>query len=72
MNEDHIRGLARKTKGYIEQLAGKMTGDKKLLQKGKQDRLEGWQQLAQADLQDVHLSDPDNLERDDPAQMSGR
>jgi uncharacterized protein YjbJ (UPF0337 family) len=64
MNRDHVKGLIIKTKGYVEQLASKITGDEQLLAQGKQDRLAGWQEMAQADVQDVDLPESDRLQRD--------
>lgn len=41
MDKEHIKGAAQKLKGQIEEVAGKVLGDKELEIKGKTDQLGG-------------------------------
>ena len=41
MNRDQIKGAAEKTKGAIEDTAGKITGDAKLQAEGKLEKSQG-------------------------------
>ena len=41
MNKDRIEGAAKQVKGAIEEGAGKLVGDAKLVAEGKADKVEG-------------------------------
>lgn len=41
MDKDRIEGAAKQAKGAIKEVAGKVTGDKKLEVEGKADKAEG-------------------------------
>ncbi len=41
MNKDRIVGSAKQVKGAVEETAGKLLGDAKLVADGKADRVEG-------------------------------
>ena len=41
MNKDRIAGSAKQAKGAIEQVAGKVLGDAKLVADGKNDKVAG-------------------------------
>ena len=53
MNADHIKGAAEKTKGTIEDAAGKVTGDGKLQAEGKFDKAKGAARSAIGDVKDA-------------------
>src|SRR6478609_2295026 len=46
MDKEHVKGAADKAKGAIKEVAGKMTGDKKLETEGKVDKVKGAVQKA--------------------------
>ena len=41
MDKEHVKGAADKAKGAIKEVAGKVTGDKKLQAEGKVDKAKG-------------------------------
>jgi uncharacterized protein YjbJ (UPF0337 family) len=41
MNKDRIRGSAQQVKGKMKEVAGKVTGDRKIEGQGKADQLKG-------------------------------
>ena len=41
MDREHVKGVADKAKGSIEETAGKITGDKELQSEGKLDKAKG-------------------------------
>jgi uncharacterized protein YjbJ (UPF0337 family) len=41
MDKEHVKGAADKAKGAIKEVAGKVTGDKKLENQGKVDKVKG-------------------------------
>jgi uncharacterized protein YjbJ (UPF0337 family) len=41
MNNEHVKGAAEKGKGKIKEVAGHVTGDKKLENEGKVDQIKG-------------------------------
>jgi uncharacterized protein YjbJ (UPF0337 family) len=53
MNKDRIAGAAKQAKGAIEEAAGKLVGDTKLVVDGKQDKAEGRIQSAIGGLKDA-------------------
>jgi uncharacterized protein YjbJ (UPF0337 family) len=53
MNKDRIAGAAKQAKGAIEEVAGKVLGDAKLVAEGKADKTEGKVQNAIGGLKDV-------------------
>jgi uncharacterized protein YjbJ (UPF0337 family) len=53
MNTDHIQGAADKTKGTVEDAAGKVTGDAKLQAEGKFDKAKGAARSAIGDVKDA-------------------
>ena len=53
MDREHVKGTADKAKGTIEDVAGKVTGDKKLESEGKLDKAKGSARKAVGDLKDT-------------------
>jgi uncharacterized protein YjbJ (UPF0337 family) len=53
MDREHVKGAADKAKGAIEDAAGKLTGDKKLLAEGKLDKAKGAAHSATGDVKDA-------------------
>jgi uncharacterized protein YjbJ (UPF0337 family) len=53
MNEQHMKGAADKVAGKIKELAGRVTGNKKLETKGKVDQLKGAVHNAVGDARDT-------------------
>lgn len=46
MDSDRIKGSAKQAKGAVKEVAGKVTGDKKLQAEGKADKIAGKVQNA--------------------------
>jgi len=53
MNKEHVKGAADKAKGAIKEVAGKVTGDKKLETEGKVDKVKGAVHKAVGDAKDA-------------------
>jgi uncharacterized protein YjbJ (UPF0337 family) len=53
MDKDRIKGSAEQVKGVVKELAGKVTGDKKLESEGKADKVAGKVQNAVGGLKDT-------------------
>jgi uncharacterized protein YjbJ (UPF0337 family) len=52
MNKDRIVGAAKQAKGAVEEAAGKLLGDAKLVADGKADQIEGKIQNAAGGVKD--------------------
>jgi uncharacterized protein YjbJ (UPF0337 family) len=52
MDKDRIVGTAKQAKGAVEEAAGKLVGDAKLVADGKADRIEGKIQNAAGSIKD--------------------
>jgi uncharacterized protein YjbJ (UPF0337 family) len=53
MDREHVKGVADKAKGTIEDVAGKAMGDKKLQSEGKLDKAKGAVHEAVGDVKDA-------------------
>jgi uncharacterized protein YjbJ (UPF0337 family) len=53
MDREHVKGAADKAKGAIKDVAGKVTGDKKLESEGKIDKAKGDLHNAAGDVKDA-------------------
>jgi uncharacterized protein YjbJ (UPF0337 family) len=53
MDREHIKGVADKAKGAVEDAAGKLTGDKKLQSEGKLDKAKGAAHNAVGNVKDA-------------------
>ncbi len=53
MDREHVKGVADKAKGAIEDVAGKAMGDKKLQAEGKLDKAKGATHEALGDVKDT-------------------
>jgi uncharacterized protein YjbJ (UPF0337 family) len=53
MDREHIKGVADKAKGAIEDTAGRLTDDKKLQVEGKLDKAKGAAHSAVGDAKDA-------------------
>ena len=53
MNKDRIVGAAKHAKGAVEEVAGKVIGDAKLVADGKQDKAAGRVQNAVGGIKDA-------------------
>ena len=53
MNKDRIAGSAKQVKGTIEEAAGKLLGDAKLVADGKSDKIKGKIQNAVGSMKDA-------------------
>ena len=53
MDKEHVKGAADKAKGAIKEVAGKVTGDKKLQAEGKVDKAKGDIHKAVGDVKDA-------------------
>jgi uncharacterized protein YjbJ (UPF0337 family) len=53
MNNEHVKGAAEKGEGKIKEIAGRVTGDKKLENKGKVDQVKGTVHIAAGDAKDA-------------------
>jgi uncharacterized protein YjbJ (UPF0337 family) len=53
MDKEHVKGAADKASGAIKEVAGKVTGDKKLETEGKVDKLKGDLHNAVGDVKDA-------------------
>lgn len=53
MDEEHIKGAAKKVEGAAKETVGKLTGDKSLELKGKADKVEGEIRQAAGDAKDA-------------------
>jgi uncharacterized protein YjbJ (UPF0337 family) len=53
MDREHVKGTADKVKGTIKDMAGKVTGDKKLESEGKFDKAKGSAHNIAGDLKDA-------------------
>jgi uncharacterized protein YjbJ (UPF0337 family) len=53
MDKEHVKGAADKAKGAVKNVAGKMTGDKKLEAEGKLDKAKGEGHKALGDVKDA-------------------
>jgi len=53
MDREHVKGAADKAKGAVEDVAGKLTGDKKLQAEGKLDKAKGAARSALGDAKDA-------------------
>ena len=53
MDREHVKGTADKAKGTIKDVAGKVTGDKKLESEGKLDKAKGSAHKVAGDLKDA-------------------
>ena len=52
MNEDQVRGRIKEAKGEVQNVAGKIVGDKKLERKGKIQNVSGRIQAGYGDLKE--------------------
>jgi uncharacterized protein YjbJ (UPF0337 family) len=57
MDREHVKGAADKAKGSIKDVAGKVTGDKKLQTEGKLDKAKGSVHNAAGDAKDALSKD---------------
>ena len=53
MDREHVKGAADKAKGAIKDVAGKITGDKKLQVEGKFDKAKGAAHNLAGDVKDA-------------------
>jgi len=53
MDREHVKGAGDKAKGAIKDVAGKVTGDKKLESEGKMDKAKGDLHNAAGDVKDA-------------------
>jgi uncharacterized protein YjbJ (UPF0337 family) len=53
VDHEHVKGAADKVKGAIKDLAGKVTGDKKLQTEGKIDKAKGAAHNVAGDVKDA-------------------
>ena len=53
MDKDRIKGSAEQAKGVVKELAGKVSGDKKLESEGKADKVAGKVQNAVGGIKDT-------------------
>jgi uncharacterized protein YjbJ (UPF0337 family) len=53
MNKDRIVGAAKQAKGALEETAGKVLGDSKLVAEGQRDKVEGKVQNAAGGVKDA-------------------
>ena len=53
MDKDRIKGSAQQAKGTVKEMAGKVTGDAKLVSEGKADKVAGKVQNAIGGLTDT-------------------
>lgn len=53
MDREHVKGIAEKAKGAVEDTAGKITGDKKLQSEGKFDKAKGSAHNVAGDIKDA-------------------
>ena len=53
MDREHVKGVADKAKGALEDTAGKAMGDKKLQSEGKLDKAKGAAHEAVGDVKDA-------------------
>jgi uncharacterized protein YjbJ (UPF0337 family) len=53
MDREHVRGAADKAKGTVKDIAGRMTGDKKLQAEGKADKAKGDLHKAAGNVKDA-------------------
>ena len=53
MDKDRIKGSAEQAKGAVKEVAGKVTGDRKLEAEGKTDKVAGKVQNAVGGLKDT-------------------
>jgi uncharacterized protein YjbJ (UPF0337 family) len=53
MDREHVKGTADKAKGTIKDVAGKLSGDKKLEAEGKLDKAKGSAHKVAGDLKDA-------------------
>jgi uncharacterized protein YjbJ (UPF0337 family) len=52
MNNEHVKGAAEKGEGKVKEMAGHVTGDKKLENEGKADQVKGAVHTAVGDAKD--------------------
>ena len=52
MNNEHVKGAAEKGEGKVKEVAGHVTGDKKLENEGKADQVKGAVHKAVGDAKD--------------------
>ena len=53
MNEDRIKGIAKKITGKVKEQAGNLTGNRELKQKGQLDQLKGGAREALGRAKDI-------------------
>jgi uncharacterized protein YjbJ (UPF0337 family) len=53
MDREHVKGAAEKAKGTIKDIAGKVTGDKKLQSEGKFEKAKGSAHNVAGDIKDA-------------------
>jgi uncharacterized protein YjbJ (UPF0337 family) len=53
MDREHVKGAADKVKGTIKDVAGKVTGDKKMEAEGKFDKAKGEAHNLASDVKDA-------------------
>jgi uncharacterized protein YjbJ (UPF0337 family) len=53
MNNEHVKGAAEKGEGKVKEVAGRVTGDKKLENAGKVDQVKGSVHTAVGDAKDA-------------------
>ena len=53
MDREHVKGAAEKAKGTIKDIAGKVTGDKKLQSEGKFEKAKGSAHNVACDIKDA-------------------
>jgi uncharacterized protein YjbJ (UPF0337 family) len=52
MNDEHVKGAAKKGEGKIEETAGHLTGNEQLENQGKVDQVKGAVHTATGDIKD--------------------
>ena len=57
MSDQHVKGVADTVEGTVKEVAGKVTGDKKLEAEGKIQKLEGKVHEGLGDVQDAVRKD---------------
>jgi CsbD-like. len=63
MNEQHIKGTAKKAEGAVKDAVGKVTGNEKLQAQGKADKAEGATRQAAGDVKDAGSKVADAFKR---------
>jgi uncharacterized protein YjbJ (UPF0337 family) len=64
MDREHVKGIADRAKGAIKDVAGKITGDKKLQSEGKFDKAKGAVHDAAGDIKDAFRNASKSAQRE--------